>query len=76
MPIKVHYSNPGTQVVAQNKDFGAVTRRLVPSVLWCRLGLYEVWFFFCNLIFVRSLVSLRAIEEMVLNFMDISIRKG
>ena len=33
-------------------------------------------FFFCNLIFVRSLVSLRAIEEMVLNFMDISIRKG
>ena len=46
MPIKVHYSNPGTQVVAQNKDFGAVTRRFVPSVLCCRLGLYEVWFFF------------------------------
>ena len=38
--------------------------------------LLSLMFFFCNLIFVRSLVSLRAIEEMVLNFMDVSIRKG
>ena len=71
----VHYSNPGTQVLAQKKDFGTVTRRLVPSVLWCKQGLYIVWyFFFCNLSFVQSFVSLRAIEEMALNFMDVSIK--
>ena len=38
------YSNPGTQVRAQNKDFGAfsqtdVTRSLAP--LWHRLGNYN-----------------------------------
>ena len=33
-----YYSNPDTQEGVQNKDFGTVTKSLVPSVLWCRLG--------------------------------------
>ena len=40
----VYYSNPGTQEGVQNKDFGTVTEILVPSVLWCMLGLYEDWY--------------------------------